>query len=102
LDLTKESPKTVIYDSTPNPKNVSNLLNDTLDKQNSKMLDSPPKKFLDPLINQSYNNNNSVKTFNNNSSSSSSFNSQSPIEKVHLSSVGLSNIGNTCFMYNWN
>ena len=99
LDTTKESPKTIIYDSTPNPKNISYSLNDTIDKQNSKLLDSPPKKFLDPSINQSINNNNSVKIFNNNSSSSSSFNSQSPIEKVHLTSVGLSNLGNTCFMY---
>ncbi len=98
LDSTKESPKTILYDSTPNPKNISNLLNDTIDKQNSKLLDSPPKKFPDSLINQSFSNNNSVKILNNNSSSSSSFNSQSPIEKVHLTSVGLSNLGNTCFM----
>lgn len=98
-DIPKETSKALIVESNSNTKNISSLLNETVDKQAVKLMDSPPKKMLEPL-NHTYGHNNreAVKIFSNNTTLSTSITSSSPLDKVHLTSLGLNNLGNTCYM----
>ena len=70
---------------------------DSNDKTNFiiKQNDSPYKKITDQV--NSFNTTNSTMKLINNNLPSSSL-STSPLDKVHLTFVGLSNLGNTCFM----
>lgn len=106
MDQIKETPKPLPNESTP----TSSKQDSKEEKDKYKITDSPTKKNTDMLYNNYSNNTNTIKLMSansnldlrsnigNNSNASFTTSSLSQLEKVHLTSIGLSNLGNTCFM----